>query len=297
MPKVRMNAVKMVRSGKGVRQTARYFGVSPGTITKWCRKAPSDNRCVIPTLSSRPHHSPNRIPDDIKWAIINERIKIKRCGSVIHRSLENKGIKVSLSTVNKTLKRSGLIKERSKWKRWHRTIDRPLPEHPGDLVQIDTIHLVPDIFKQNLTRIYIYTLIDVNSRWAYAEAYEKANTHISLYFLKKAQILALFKFNCIQTDHGPEFGTYFTENSKIKHRHIRVRKPNDNAHLERFNRTIQEECLKYPTDNIKLINKWLKQYLKHYNNQRLHMGINYLTPMQKLNNHQETKLAQVFPRS
>ena len=297
MPKVRMNAVKMVRSGWGVRKTARYFGVSPGTITKWCRKAPSDNRCVIPTLSSKPHHSPNSISDDIKWAIINERIKIKRCGSVIHKSLENKGVKVSLSTVNRTLKRSGLIKERSKWKRCHRTIERPLPTGPGELVQIDTIHLVPDIFKQDLSRIYIYTLIDIHSRWAYAEAFEKANTHISLRFLRKARRLAPFRINCIQTDHGPEFGTYFTENSKIKHRHIRVRKPNDNAHLERFNRTLQEECLKYPTHNIKLINKWIRNYLNIYNNQRLHMGINFLTPSQKLAEYQSQKLTQVFPRS
>ena len=114
MPSVRMNAVKKVRSGWGIRKTARHFGVSPGTITKWCRKASNDNRIGIPTLSSRPHHSPNRIPDDIKDAIIAERLKYHRCGAVIQKDLENEGIRVSISTANRVMDRHGLLKKKSK---------------------------------------------------------------------------------------------------------------------------------------------------------------------------------------
>ncbi|MCL5017528.1 MAG: integrase core domain-containing protein, partial [Patescibacteria group bacterium] len=66
----------------------------------------------------------------------------------------------------------------------------------------------------------------------------------------------------------------------IDHRHSRVRKPNDNAHIERFNRSIQEECLdkviSIPVEYRKAIN----EYLPYYNGRRLHLGINLKTPLE-----------------
>lgn len=89
----------------------------------------------------------------------------------------------------------------------------------------------------------------------------------------------------IQTDHGPEFSKWFThamKRRKIKHRHSRVRQCNDNAHIERFNRTIQEECLDHTPNTISNFKKILPKYLKHYNTKRLHMGIDYQTPLEVL---------------
>lgn len=82
----------------------------------------------------------------------------------------------------------------------------------------------------------------------------------------------------MQTDHGPEFSSHFSERVKIKHRHSRVRRPNDNAHLERFNRTLQDELLDELPVNVKIYNRALPEYLKYYNNERLHLGINLQTP-------------------
>ena len=290
-PKARMNAVKLVRSGKGVRQVARYFGCSPGTITKWCRKAELLNqRRVIPTESSRPHHSPNRISQDIKDSIIAERLRHNRCGAVIQKVLQNHGIKVCTSTVNRVLDRGDFLKKKSKWKRLHKNTPRPIPEHPGDLVEIDTIHYLPYWYKNDKTKWYITTAIDVHSRWTYAEVQTRATAGTSLSFLRNMRQLAPFKINCIQTDHGSEFGRYFSLNAGVRHRHIRVRKPNDNAHIEKFNRTIQDECItKGVPSDIKELKLWIKSYLEYYNKERLHMGINFLTPSQKL--------ALVFPRS
>ena len=101
---------------------------------------------------------------------------------------------------------------------------------------------------------------------------------MSIKFLKLAQAKASFTFKCIQTDNGPEFSQHFTERIKITHRHSRVRKTNDNAHLERFNRTIQQELITDLPINTKVINRFLPAYLDYYNNQRYHLGINLNTP-------------------
>ena len=185
---------------------------------------------------------------------------------------------VSLNSVKRKLDNAGLIKKRSPWKRLHLSIDRPLALKPGDLVLVDTIHLM--IGKKK--RIYVYTLIDVYSRWCFAWATDRIGTVQSVKFLKMAQGVAEFKFNCIQSDNGPEFSQHFSENIKMLHRHSRVRKPNDNSYLERFNRTLQEECLDNLRTNVKIFNQKIPVYLEYYNGERLHMGINFQTPNQLL---------------
>jgi transposase InsO family protein len=150
-----------------------------------------------------------------------------------------------------------------------------LAQNAGDLIQLDTIHLCPEG-----QRFYVFTLLDVHSRWAYARAYQRANTHTALHFLRQAQRRAPFEFNHLQSDHGSEFSMYFTEQSGIRHRHSRVRRPNDNAHLERFNRTLQEECLDHLPKDIAAVNRHLPKYLKYYNEERYHFGLNLKTPAQ-----------------
>ncbi|KKT13287.1 MAG: Integrase catalytic region, partial [Parcubacteria group bacterium GW2011_GWC1_43_30] len=67
-----------------------------------------------------------------------------------------------------------------------------------------------------------------------------------------------------------------------KHRHSRVRQKDDQAHIERFNRTIQEECLDRTAHTLEDFREALGQYMPYYNNERLHMGINYQTPLEVL---------------
>ncbi len=277
LPRVRRDAADLVRRGWGVRKVARYVGVSPGTITKWVKKATTIGYRDIPTQSSRPKKHPKQLSKELVWKIYHKRILIKRSAEVVHQELMNEGVPVSISSVKRTLDRMGLLKKRSPWKRYHPPIQRPDVEKQGDLVQVDTIHLLrPE------GRVYVFTLLDVYSRWAYARAYPHANTKTALRFLQRAQRLASFRFKVLQSDHGSEFSQWFSDRVLSIHRHSRVRRPNDNAHLERFNRTIQEECLDGVPRSVKDLNKALAKYLPHYNGKRLHFGLNLRTPLQAL---------------
>jgi len=275
MPKIRRDAV-LFANKHGVRCAARHFGFSPGAITLWRKKAKKIGLHPIPTKSSRPKHHPKELKKDLINKIIKVRLETKRTSEVVHQHLLNDGIKVSLSSVHRTLDRNYLLKKRSPWKRFHPHIDRPHVEKAGDLVQLDTIHLMTG----TKTRMYVMTLIDVHTRLSYAKAYEKLNSAISVQFLIEAQKHFSFRFQMLQTDHGSEFGKWFFDRVKKNHRYTRIGKPNDNAHIERFNRTLQEECLDTHPRKVPTINCELKKYLKYYNEERLHMGINMKTPMQ-----------------
>jgi len=276
MPKIRRDAASLVRDGWSTRKVARHFGFSQSVIVKWVKKAKKLGIHPIPTLSSRPKHHPKQLSDDLIWKIFQKRLLIKRCAEVVCQELQNEGVKVSLASVKRTLDRTGLLKKRSPWKRYHPPVDRPYPLKPGDLVEIDTIHLMVN----EKRRIYVYVLIDVYSRWVYAKAYEKIGGEISLQFVREAQEQASFKFNMLQSDHGPEFGKWFVTQIKKSHRYTRIGKPNDNAHIERFNRTVQEECLDKVPKNVRSLNKALKIYVLYYNEKRLHFGLKLKTPNQ-----------------
>jgi transposase InsO family protein len=272
LPAVRREAVRLVRKGWGIRKTARHLGYHHTAVSRWVKRAPKDGRKVIPTLSSRPKVSPRAIPKEMVAAIIVKRKTLRRCAEVVHASL---GMPVSVSTVKRTLKRYGLTKRRSKWARYRVNVPRPFAEKPGDLVQLDTVHLR----QSDGSLVYVFTLIDVVSRRGFAQVRRRANTRMGITFLKEAQRYAPFAFRMLQTDNGPEFGKFFhdwVETHGMYHRHSRVRKPNDNAHLERFNRTLQDECLRRTSKKHYV--KALEEYVDYYNLKRLHLGIKLKTP-------------------
>lgn len=277
LPRVRAQAVKMVRAGASTRAVARHFGFSQSAIVKWCQKVPeyTYQYRVIRTESSRPKHHPSALSKEIVRRILELRTTTKRGAEFIHFLLQRDGVAVSLSSVKRTLSRHGLTKY-SKAKKWHQQTPRPLPTVPGLLVEADTIH---DGYVGQ--QLYIYTLLDVHSRWAYAEASARIAASLSAAFVVRAQQAAPFQFVTVQTDHGSEFSKFFTKKlaeRAVVHRHSRIRTPNDNAHLERFNRTIQEECIVRLPRRLEVWQKEIPAYLHYYNSERPHMGIGWLTP-------------------
>lgn len=274
MPRLRMPAVDLLRQGWSVRQVSRYTGFSIGAISKWSKKAPDDARRVIPTESSRPHSCPHATPVAIEDRIAALRLKHRRCAEVLQHLLRQENIHVSLRTVKRVLKRRGLIRHRSGHRKIRISPKRPIAASPGDLVQIDTIH----IHTFDGRRFYIYTLLDVHSRWAWAKVSARITAGRTVRFLREAQEHAPFSFKMLQTDHGTEFSRHFTKHARTVHRFSRVRRPNDNAHLERFNRTIQEECLYYLKQQPKVYQAAITKYLPFYNDERPHLGLNMLSP-------------------
>lgn len=274
LPRLRMEAVKLVRKGWSLRQVARHTGFAPGTISKWMKRSPEHGNSYIPTKSSRPLSHPHAVDQKTIQTIVDLRLKHRRCSEVIHHLAKEQGTDISLSSVKRVLKRKGLLKEKSKWKKYHVSPRRPDVALAGDLVEIDTIHIHPF----NGKRFYIYTLLDVHSRWAYAKVSPKITAGRTLKFLEEAKEQAPFSFKMLQSDHGPEFAKWFTKHAKENHRYSRVRKPNDNAHLERFNRTIQEECLYYLKQKPKIYQTAIDQYIPFYNNERPHLALHFQSP-------------------
>jgi putative transposase len=122
----------------------------------------------------------------------------------------------------------------------------------------------------------------------YAEIHSHIRPGLAAGVVLRAQSNFDFKFNLVQADNGPEYSRYFEEvlrRRSIPTRHSRLHRPNDNAHIERFNRTIQEECLGRYLDfrvTNQQIQAKLNNYLEFYNTKRVHLSLQYRTPNQML---------------
>ena len=154
------------------------------------------------------------------------------------------------------------------------------PSLPGDLVQMDTV----SIFTAGLKR-YLFTAIDVRTRFAFAYAYKSASSANGHDFLGKFLRVAPFVTRRIQTDNGSEFAKHFDDScsdNRLTHFFNYPKHPKSNAHCERFNRTIQEQCVNLYVDRLDELqdfNHQLMNYLIWYNTEKPHRGIGKLTPM------------------
>jgi hypothetical protein len=154
--------------------------------------------------------------------------------------------------------------------------------HAGHLVAMDTI----ERFVCGMRR-YIITFEDIHTRFCFAWA---TNSHAS----KAAEeffdlCLKIFprKTDFVLTDNGSEFKKHFSDKLKklhLIHYHTYPKTPKMNAHIERFNRTLQEEFVDYHNSLLLNINKFndkLMDYLVFYNTQRVHYAFgNKLSPVQ-----------------
>ena len=91
----------------------------------------------------------------------------------------------------------------------------------------------------------------------------------------------------IRVDNGPECISgqllRWAEDRGIAIQHIQPGKPQQNAYIERYNRTVRHEWLdQYMFATIKEVQDYATDWLWTYNNDRPNMGLGGITPAQKL---------------
>lgn len=91
----------------------------------------------------------------------------------------------------------------------------------------------------------------------------------------------------IRCDNGPEYNSAVLQNwakrKGITIEFIQPGKPQQNAYIERYNRTIRYDWLShYLFDSVDEVQNFASDWLWTYNHERPNMGLGGITPMQKL---------------
>lgn len=313
LPRARAIAMQLlVREQLPLVVVANKCGVHRSTVWRWKRKwdelnqnvqFTNDNRprrfqaspsssfrlaaCTwrIPTVPSRPHTSPSAVSQELVHLVLTVRAQLKRCAEVVwHHLVTVLSVSVSLSSVRRILWRSGVARGRKNRVRPDNP-RRPHVTRPGELVQTDTIHHVDP---KTGRRLYYYTVIDLFTRMTHVTLVPKLSPGLAAQAVLEARDAWGFRVAMVQADNGPEYSRYFElqmSKAGITTRHSRLHRPNDNAHIERFNRTLQTECIGYYWNRsvpLQSQQARLTAYLEYYNNKRVHLGIQMQTPSQML---------------
>lgn len=288
----------------GLEATKEAFDVSRPTLFRWQKKLLLGKGKLesINPLSRAPKKRRTRIvPSGVEDYIIQERRAHPKLSkeklSVMMRSDLN--VHLSFSTVGRimqAMKKRGVLPQYRPPKHismMRKKIRRNgfLPKQAGELFELDTV-----VTSINGTKRYTLTAIDLYGRFAYARTYMSASSKTATAFLKDLQTKSPFKIQRIQTDNGSEFAKYFAsylEEEDIVHFHTYPRSPKMNAHIERFNRTVQEECLNWHRGllsvDIEAFNTKLSEWIWWYNSKRPHISLGYLSPLQYIERQLEEK--------
>jgi transposase InsO family protein len=304
----------LIREQLPLQTVANRCGVHRSTIWRWKQKwdklnehVQFDNpnrpartystanhllRCtwLIPTYTSRPHTSPRAIGEQLVDRILALRYTLKRCAEVVWYHLTQVGdvygtAAVSLSSVRRILRQAHCFDGARKKRVRPDNPRRPHVTQPGELVETDTIHHVDP---KSGRRLYYYTVIDLYTRMTHVTVAPKLSPGRAAQAVLEAQDRWGIPISMAQSDNGPEYSHYFEQVMRahgITTRHTRLHRPNDNAHIERFNRTLQTECIGYYWRKSVPLHRQrdkLTAYLAYYNTKRVHLGIQMRVPAEML---------------
>ena len=171
-------------------------------------------------------------------------------------------------------------KKSSRSKRKKLRVGDYVPNQPGDLVQIDAI----TFYLLGIKR-YIFTAIDIKTRFAFAYTYKTLSSSTAKDFIQKLERVAPFQLKHIQTDNGKEFHKYFDQylqTQDLIHFFNYPHSPKMNAYIENFNGLIQRQYVGWHLTgliDVVTFNQGLMEYLLWYNGEKPHRSIGKLPPL------------------
>jgi hypothetical protein len=276
---------------------AKVCPYSKRSLERWLRAYQGAGVDALEPKSTRPKTNPKETPIRIKERVIELRKKTNKCALKLKWCLEKENIVLHKNTIQKIIKKEGLVRKYRATKLKYQYVKIPLL--PGELIEID-VKYAPDLVENK--QYYQFTAIDCASRWRYLKIYENFSNNDSIDFLKELIRVAPFRIRAIKTDNGSNFTNRYTgylkssdplnprlhafdilcQKHNIIHYLIDPGKPNQNGKVERSHRTDQE--MFYEKNRFKTlkdlrikIRLWNAQY-----NDTEHCSLNGKTPNEML---------------
>lgn len=278
--------------GRQVRLTARHYGYSPDTVSRWVRALTARGIAGLEDRSRRPKHvrTPTT-PSAVVVRIRELRERYPRWGrEKLRVLLAREGIVVSGKTIDRTLERlrrrgdlrephvvhKAMERRRARLQRSARptglVVDRP------GFLQLDTQDLRGDT-----TRAYTFAAVDYLTRKRVIGAAPRLTSEEGARFFERARSGFPFAVWAVQTDGGSEFMGAFAAAAQaagVAHYVNRPNYPQGQGRVERSFLTDVLEC--YDVEDqprgVAELERRLLDWNRTYEDVRPHQALGYLTP-------------------
>jgi transposase InsO family protein len=305
----------IVDDGWPVANAAQFFHVSWPTAKRWADRYAAMGRDGVRDRSSRPHRSPNRTSPELVRKIVHLRWK-KRLGPVAIGGR----LGLPASTVHAVLVRVRLNRLHHVDIRTGEPIRRYEHDKPGAMIHVDVkkIGNIPDgggwryVGRQQglknraatvgasrnkyrqavMGTAFVHTVIDDNSRVAYAEIHDDETAATAIGVLHRA--VSWFEARGVTvervlSDNGPAYKSHAWRDTcaelGITPKKTRPYRPQTNGKIERFHRTLADGWAfsrHYNSESAR--RAALPAWLHEYNHHRPHTAIGAKPPISRLTN-------------
>jgi len=286
-PEVRVCLMQMHEQGRSLSSLSRESGIPRRVLCRWWSRYQQEGGEGLQPLSRRPRRSPCRLAPAIERQILRVR------GTGWGPARIALVVGVSPATVYRVLARHGRNRLTEPTRR---TVLRYEKSRPGELLHLDFKYLPELDFPH---QEYEFAAIDDFSREAVASIRAERSSRVATAFLEDVLARLPYPVDAVLTDNDMVFTmrfayysqrkTYFEQACQslgIEHRLLRPHRPESNGKVERFIKTVDDECyaVRQPRSS-KTRMRVLEEFLWFYNHQRPHLSLKGLTPIERRENY------------
>lgn len=279
-PMLRAKLMAQHQAGVPLSVLSEQSGIARPVLSRWWARYQRADLAGLQPRSRRPHRSPTRHPPAVREVIADAR----EFGWGVQRIADELGL--GHGTVQRELERTGC-------QRLPRAPRRPVQRYektrPGELLHLDLKYL-PQLGKWPE---FEYAAIDDFTREGVARIADERSTVAATRFLEQVLAQLPYRVEAVMTDNDMMFTmryAYYStrltrfeqalQSAGIEHRLIRPRSPESNGKVERFIKTIDDECFRIiqpPSSRARV--GALRLFLEYYNYARPHQSLGGESPV------------------
>lgn len=282
-PVFRAKLMALHQQGVPLTTLSAEFDVSREVLGRWWARYRVDDIAGLMPRSRRPHDSPARVTGRVEQRILRLRGQRLSAVRIAH------ALGLGHSTVQRVLERHGQNQlprpARPKPRRYEK-------QRPGELIHIDLKYL-PAL--RNARNDFEFAAVDDFSREAVVSIGTEATSLAAATFLEHVAATLPYPIEAVLTDNAFAFTmrharfadrqTRFQQVCAalgIRHYLLRPYAPQSNGKVERFFRTINDECLHvHPLFTFAARSRAVERFVWYYNHERPHLSLGGMTPVDR----------------
>lgn len=288
-PVLRAKLMALHEQGVPLVTLSDQYRIARPVLSRWWARYQAEDLAGLQPRSRRPHRSPTRTSVALTHAILGAR----EFGWGVGRIADETG--AGHGTVQRVLTRTGRNRLPTVPRR---PVVRYEKTRPGELLHVDLKYL-PQLGKWPE---FEYAAIDDFTREGAALIAGERSTVAATRFLEHVLAQLPYRVEAVMTDNDMMFTMRYARYSTrltrfeqalrsagIEHRLIKPRTPESNGKVERFIKTIDDECYRVvqPQRSSSRVGA-LRLFLEYYNHARPHQSLGGISPVDRRQGYFET---------
>lgn len=282
-PVFRAKLMALHQQGVPLTQLSAEYGVAREVLGRWWARYQAADLVGLSPQSRRPHDSPTRTTATVERRILRLRAQRLSAGRIAY------AVGVGHSTVQRILERHGVNllprPVRAKARRYEK-------QRPGELLHLDLKYL-PAL--RNARHDFEFAAVDDFSREAVVSIRTDQTSRDAAAFLEHVAARLPYRIEAVLTDNALAFTMRFARHADrltrfqqacaaldIRHLVLRPYAPQSNGKVERFFRTVDDECLLVrPLFTFAARSRAVDRFVHYYNHERPHLSLGGMTPVDR----------------